>query len=61
VFVASDARGQGVGRALIEATYVEADRRGATRSYWATQENNATARRLYDQLGQLTSFVQYQR
>jgi GNAT superfamily N-acetyltransferase len=61
LFVAPDARGKGVGRALIEATYDEADRRGASRTYWATHENNVTARTLYDQLGRLTEFVQYRR
>jgi GNAT superfamily N-acetyltransferase len=61
LFVASAARGLGVGRALIGATYAEADRRGATRTYWATQDTNATARRLYDSVGKLTEFVQYRR
>ncbi|WP_045836729.1 GNAT family N-acetyltransferase [Hyphomicrobium sp. 99] len=61
LFVASEARGQGVGRALIEATYAEADRRGVNRTYWATQDDNATARKLYDSVGQLTEFVQYRR
>lgn len=61
LFVAPDARGKGVGRALIEATYAEADRRGASRTYWATQAKNATARTLYDRLGTLTEFVQYRR
>jgi len=61
LFVAAEARGKGVGRALIEATYAEADRRRASRTYWATHENNGTARALYDQLGELTEFVQYRR
>jgi len=61
LFVAPEARGLGVGRALIEATYAEADRRGADRIYWATQESNATARKLYDRVGSLTEFVQYRR
>jgi GNAT superfamily N-acetyltransferase len=61
LFVAAEARGKGVGRALIEATYAEADRRGASRTYWATHQNNGTARALYDQLGELTEFVQYRR
>ena len=61
LFVAPAARGTGIGRALIEATYAEADRRGASRTYWATQEKNETARTLYDRLGQLTDFVQYRR
>ena len=54
-------RGQGAGQALIEAAYALADARGASRTYWATQENNATARRLYDRIGVLTPFVQYRR
>jgi GNAT superfamily N-acetyltransferase len=61
LFVAPGARGNGVGRALIEATYAEADRRRATRTYWTTQGKNATARALYDRLAQLTDFVQYRR
>jgi GNAT superfamily N-acetyltransferase len=61
LFVADKARGLGVGRALIEAVYAEADRRGASRTYWATQDGNATARRLYDRMGTLTDFVQYRR
>jgi GNAT superfamily N-acetyltransferase len=61
LFVAQEARGKGVGRALIEATYAEADRRGASRTYWATQEKNAKARALYDRVGGLTEFVQYRR
>jgi GNAT superfamily N-acetyltransferase len=61
LFVAPEARGLGVGKALIEATYAESDRRGASRTYWATQEDNATARKLYDRAGTLTEFVQYRR
>lgn len=61
LFVAPEARGLGVGRALIEAVYAEADRRGAGRTYWATQDHNATARKLYDRIGTLTEFVQYRR
>lgn len=61
LFVAQEARGLGVGRALIEAVYAEADRRGAGRTYWATQDHNATARKLYDRIGTLTEFVQYRR
>jgi GNAT superfamily N-acetyltransferase len=61
LYVDEAARGRGVGKALIDAVYAEADRRGATRTYWATQEKNATARRLYDDVGELTEFVQYRR
>ncbi len=61
LFVDPAARGHGVGRALIEAVYAEADKRGVTRTYWATMGDNATARRLYDGLATLSPFVQYRR
>jgi GNAT superfamily N-acetyltransferase len=61
LFVDRVQRGRGVGRALIEAVYREADARGATRTYWMTQESNATARALYDQVATKTPFVQYRR
>lgn len=61
LFVAPAARGTGAGRALIEAVYAEADRRGAARVYWHTDEGNRTARRLYDNLATKSDFVQYRR
>jgi GNAT superfamily N-acetyltransferase len=61
LFVSPAARGSSVAKALIAATYEEADRRGATRTYWHTQEYNGPARSLYDQVGHLTSFIVYQR
>jgi GNAT superfamily N-acetyltransferase len=61
LFVDPVARGSGAGRALIAATYALADQRGATRVYWATQNHNVTARRLYDNVAVLTEFVQYRR
>jgi hypothetical protein len=53
--------GAGVGRALIEAVYAEADRDGCPNVYWMTQEFNETARRLYDRIATLTPFVKYSR
>jgi GNAT superfamily N-acetyltransferase len=61
LFVARSARGGGVGRALIEAVYAAADARGAARVYWHTQEFNAPARSLYDEVGRRTSFIVYTR
>ena len=61
LFTSTDARGQGVGRALIEAVYEAADRRGADQVYWLTQEFNATARKLYDQVAKVTPFIKYRR
>jgi GNAT superfamily N-acetyltransferase len=54
-------RKSGIGRMLIAAVYAEADARGARRTYWMTQETNATARRLYDQVAKKSDFVQYRR
>jgi GNAT superfamily N-acetyltransferase len=61
LFVAEIARGRGLGRALIEAVYEEARKAGAGRVYWLTQEDNATARALYDQVAQRSGFIQYRR
>lgn len=61
LFAAPEARGRGLGRALIEAVYKVADERGCDRVYWHTQESNATARVLYDRLASLSEFVQYRR
>jgi GNAT superfamily N-acetyltransferase len=56
-----DVRGTGIGRALIEAVYEEADRRDAAAVYWMTQDFNATARKLYDRIARKTPFIKYQR
>jgi GNAT superfamily N-acetyltransferase len=61
LFVDPAQRGRGTGRALIDAVNTEATRRGADRTYWATAATNTTARRLYDQVGELTPFVQYRK
>jgi GNAT superfamily N-acetyltransferase len=61
LFVDPARRKKGVGRALIEATYREADARGCTRTYWVTQEFNYPARALYDQVATKSPFVQYRR
>lgn len=61
LYVDEGARGTGAGRALIEAAYAEADRRGTPSVYWMTQDFNATARRLYDRVAKVTPFVKYTR
>jgi GNAT superfamily N-acetyltransferase len=61
LFVAPSARGSGLSRQLIGAVYAEADRRGAARVYWETQEYNGAARSLYDLVAHRTSFVIYER
>lgn len=54
-------RGQGIGRALIEAVYAAADAQGAASVYWLTQDFNTTARKLYDRIGVKTPFIKYNR
>jgi GNAT superfamily N-acetyltransferase len=54
-------RGQGIGRALIEAVYAEADAAGAPSVYWLTQDFNTQARKLYDRIGVKTPFIRYNR
>jgi GNAT superfamily N-acetyltransferase len=61
LFTAAEARGKGVGRALIEAVYEAADRGGADQVYWLTASTNTTARRLYDQVASATQFIKYRR
>ena len=61
LFTAPEARGKGVGRALIEAVYGAADERGADQVYWLTAETNIVARRLYDAVATKTPFIKYRR
>ncbi len=61
LFTAERARGGGVGRKLIEAVYERARAKGASRVYWLTQEDNATARALYDKLADRPGFIQYRK
>ena len=61
LYASEDARGLGVGRALIESVYSEADKTGAPTVYWLTQDFNHTARKLYDRIGDVTPFIKYQR
>lgn len=60
LFTDAAVRGQGVGRALIEAVAAWAKARGCCRVYWMTHESNATARRLYDHVAENRGFVRYQ-
>jgi GNAT superfamily N-acetyltransferase len=61
LYVDRGGRRHGTGRALVKAVYEEADKRGATRTYWATKDDNRQARRLYDRVATLSPFVQYRR
>jgi len=61
LFVAPEARGRGVGRALIEASREVARRRGAAWLEWATAPDNHTAQRLYDSMtSEKSTWLEYE-
>lgn len=61
LFTDPEVRGVGIGRALIEAVYARAQAAGSSRVYWQTHETNATARRLYDEVAELSPFRTYRK
>jgi GNAT superfamily N-acetyltransferase len=61
LYVSPGTRGEGVGRALIEASATVARERGAHHLEWATALDNATAQRLYDSTGaERTTWIEYE-
>jgi len=61
LFTAPEARGHGVGKALIEAVYAAAMAAGVVRVYWHTHETNTAARRVYDGVAERSGFIVYRR
>lgn len=61
LFTVAEARGKGVGRALIEAVYAAAILERANRVHWLTNETNAEAMVLYNKLADRTGFLQYRK
>lgn len=59
LFVRPQARGRGVGAALIQALIDRAQAQGWGRVYWMTAEDNDAARRLYDRFTPRDAFVRY--
>ena len=51
LFVTEDCRKQGVGKALIEKFIADAKARGINKLFLEVRENNAAAKRLYENLG----------
>lgn len=60
LFADPEVRGQGVGRALIEATRQRALEAGIPSLYWMTQEFNYPGRMLYDKVAEKTPFIVYE-
>ncbi|MCY4753762.1 GNAT family N-acetyltransferase [Pelomonas aquatica] len=59
LFTAPEARGRGVGRALIEGVYAAAREADVKRVYWQTHTTNAAGRALYDKLAEHRGFIVY--
>jgi ribosomal protein S18 acetylase RimI-like enzyme len=61
LYVAPQARGLGIGRALIEAVAERAKQAQAPALHWKTRQSNASAQSLYDQLAVRTEFISYRK
>ena len=59
LYLSDAARGQGIGRALLEDLAAYAKSKGYKRLYWHTDEGNETARRLYDHFSKADGHVRY--
>lgn len=59
LYTAPAMRGQGVAGRLIDAVSSAAAHAGASKVYWLTENDNVTARRLYDRVAGLSPFVRY--
>ncbi len=61
LFTVEEARGKGVGRALINAVYDHAAKLKIQRVYWQTHETNAAAMKLYDKIAEKSGFIVYRK
>ncbi|MDD8019306.1 MAG: GNAT family N-acetyltransferase [Bacteroidota bacterium] len=61
LFTTKEARGKGIGRALINAVYEHARIAGVPRVYWQTHETNTTAMNLYDKIAEKCGFIVYRK
>lgn len=59
LFTAPSARGQGVGRALIQGVYERAKAADIKRVYWQTHTTNSAGRLLYDKVAKHMGFIVY--
>ncbi|CAN1519045.1 WecD Histone acetyltransferase HPA2 and related acetyltransferases [Rhabdaerophilaceae bacterium] len=61
LFTRPEARGKGIGRALIEHVYAQAAKENWVRVYWQTHETNAEAQVLYNKVGDRSGFIVYRK
>lgn len=61
LFTVPEARGKGVGRALIEHVYAEGAKQDWCRVYWQTHETNAEAQVLYNKMAERSGFIVYRK
>ena len=59
LFTTESARGRGIGTALINEVYRQAQAAKASRVYWHTEETNQTAQRVYDRIAKRSGFIVY--
>ena len=59
LYVSPDARRMGVARHMIETLIQMGKEQNWYRLYWHTDDDNHTARALYDKIGTLTDYVKY--
>lgn len=59
LYLTKEARGHGIGRALLDDLRNMAKAKGYKRLYWHTDEGNLTARRLYDTYTKADGHVRY--
>jgi ribosomal protein S18 acetylase RimI-like enzyme len=61
LYVAEGARENGVAKALIQQVQELAIKQGCTELFWITKESNSIARKLYDQVANLSDFIRYEK
>ncbi|MBL8278064.1 MAG: GNAT family N-acetyltransferase [Pelomonas sp.] len=59
LFTTPEARGRGIGRALIEGVYAAVRAAGGRRVYWQTHTTNTAGRALYDRVARHDGFIVY--